>query len=193
VAWAGGTPPDKRDTWNTKLMPLSSFPKEWAENFHTWRMDWDEDSIKLYLDGVQVNSQDLSKTINAPAQDGVGGSGGQAPENPFHAPLYILLNQAIGGMQGGDPTATEFPVLFVVDYVRVWQTPSQREKATTRNGATEAPAINASSSAPPARQPRGRTTAINVVELSVINGKLVAGDPNQPTYIDLKPVREDEK
>jgi hypothetical protein len=54
-------------------------------------------------------------------------------------------------------------LLFVVDYVRVWQSPSEREKATTTNGATEAAAINASSSAPPARQSRGRTTAINVV------------------------------
>jgi hypothetical protein len=42
-------------------------------------------------------------------------------------------------------------------------------------------------------QPRGRTTAINVVELSVTGGKLIPGDPNQPTYIDLKPVREEER
>ncbi|MGA2769525.1 MAG: hypothetical protein ABSG26_01790 [Bryobacteraceae bacterium] len=42
-----------------------------------------------------------------------------------------------------------------------------------------------------AAQPRGRTTAIHVVELSVIDGKLIPGDPNQPTYIDLKPVREE--
>ena len=39
----------------------------------------------------------------------------------------------------------------------------------------------------------GRTTAINVVELTVVDGKLVPGDPNQPTYIDLKPEREQEK
>jgi hypothetical protein len=44
-----------------------------------------------------------------------------------------------------------------------------------------------------AAQPRGRTTAINVVELSVRDGKLIPGDPNQPTYIDLKPVREEER
>jgi beta-glucanase (GH16 family) len=44
VAWAGGTPPAGRATWNTKRLPLSSFPKDWAENFHTWRMDWDENS-----------------------------------------------------------------------------------------------------------------------------------------------------
>ena len=40
---------------------------------------------------------------------------------------------------------------------------------------------------------RGRRTQINVVELSVVNGKLVPGDPAQPTYIDLKPEREQEK
>lgn len=39
---------------------------------------------------------------------------------------------------------------------------------------------------------RGRTTAINVVELSVTDGKLLAADPEQPTYIDLQPVREKE-
>jgi hypothetical protein len=44
-----------------------------------------------------------------------------------------------------------------------------------------------------AAQPRGRTTAINVVELSVTGGKLIPGDPNLPTYIDLKPVREEER
>lgn len=32
--------------------------------------------------------------------------------------------------------------------------------------------------------------AINVVELKVIDGKLMFTSPNQPTYIDLKPVRE---
>ncbi len=44
-----------------------------------------------------------------------------------------------------------------------------------------------------ARPARGRTTAINVVELSVKQGKLLPGDPDQPTYIDLKPVREEER
>jgi hypothetical protein len=40
---------------------------------------------------------------------------------------------------------------------------------------------------------RGRRTAINVIELSVADGKLLAGDPDRPTYIDLKPEREAER
>jgi hypothetical protein len=42
-------------------------------------------------------------------------------------------------------------------------------------------------------QARGRRTAINVVELSVVGGKLIAGDPGKPTYIDLEPEREAER
>ena len=42
-------------------------------------------------------------------------------------------------------------------------------------------------------QARGRRTAINVVELSVKEGRLLAGDPEGATYIDLKGEREEEK
>ncbi len=41
--------------------------------------------------------------------------------------------------------------------------------------------------------PRQRTTAINVLELSVVDGKLLHGDPDQPTYMDLKLEREEER
>ena len=44
----------------------------------------------------------------------------------------------------------------------------------------------------PHQSPGQRTTAINVAELSVVNGKLIA-DADAPAYIDLKPAREDEK
>lgn len=37
-----------------------------------------------------------------------------------------------------------------------------------------------------------RSTAINVLELSVADGKLTAGSPDRPVYIDLKPEREAE-
>ena len=54
------------------------------------------------------------------------------------------------------------------------------------------PRVDTATNAPP-RAARGRTTAINVVELSVAGGKLLPGDPSKPTYIDLRPVREKEK
>ena len=110
VVWArtGGN----GQQWNTGTRPLSDYPRGWADQFHTWRMDWDEDSIELYCDGELLNRQDLAKTINP---DG---------SNPFHQPAYLLLNQAIGGTNGGDPSKTKFPVRFTVDYVRVYQKPA---------------------------------------------------------------------
>lgn len=40
---------------------------------------------------------------------------------------------------------------------------------------------------------KGRRAAIDVVELFVKDGKLLAQDPNEPTYIDLRPERELER
>jgi beta-glucanase (GH16 family) len=121
IAWAGGAggaPNANGATWNSVRTPLQSLPSNWSNEFHTWRMDWDAQAIKLFLDDKLVNQQDLSKTINTSTARG-------APQNPFTAaPAYIMLNQAIGGQNGGDPTNTEFPVKFYVDYVRVWQKPS---------------------------------------------------------------------
>ena len=59
-----------------------------------------------------MNTIDLTETIN---QD-------NEKANPFHEPQYILLNLAIGGTSGGDPSETVFPARFEVDYVRVYQT-----------------------------------------------------------------------
>jgi hypothetical protein len=39
----------------------------------------------------------------------------------------------------------------------------------------------------------GRRAAIDVVELVMADGKLTPGDPSQPTFIDLKSEREQER
>lgn len=107
VAWArvGGN----GSAWNSVRKKIVEFGPGWAEQFHVWRMDWDEHFIRLYCDGRLMNTQDLSKTVNP---DGV---------NPFHQPVFIMLNQAIGGTVGGDPSQTAFPVRYEIDYVRVYQ------------------------------------------------------------------------
>ncbi len=97
--------------WDGSHKPLSYFVEkdpEWAKKFHTWRMDWTENYIRLYLDDELLNEIDLSQTINP---DGF---------NPFHQEHYVLLNLAIGS-NGGDPSETTFPLLYEVDYVRIYQ------------------------------------------------------------------------
>lgn len=99
--------------WNAKWFsthkPVSSFKPRWDQDFHVWRMDWDENSIKLFVDDLLLNEVKLTDANNP---DG---------SNPFKQPHYLLLNLAIGGDNGGDPSKTEFPSRYEVDYVRVYQ------------------------------------------------------------------------
>lgn len=85
--------------------------KAWAKKFHTWRMDWNEAFIALYVDDSLLNKVALAELVN---KDGTG-------FNPFKQPHYMLINLAIGGQNGGEPSRTVFPKRMEVDYVRVWQ------------------------------------------------------------------------
>ena len=109
AAWGGAE--RFRAIWDDSRTPMASFGKAWPDAFHVWRMDWDERAIALSVDGQVLNEIDLSKTIN---ED-------DTRANPFHQPHYLLVNLAVGGTQGGDPSSTEFPARFEIDYVRVYQ------------------------------------------------------------------------
>ena len=110
VAWAGPTP--NKPLWRDPRVKLADLGGEaWAKEFHVWRMDWDEQAIRLFVDDRLLNETPLSETVN---QDGSG-------VNPFLRPQYIILNLAVGGANGGDPSATEFPSRFEIDYVRIYQ------------------------------------------------------------------------
>jgi beta-glucanase (GH16 family) len=119
VAW---TAANRRGAiWGSKQKLLREFPSAWSAEFHTWRMDWDEQQIQLFLDDQLMNTVDLKETANETV---VGG-------NAFKNPQYILLSLAIGGMNGGDPANTKFPQKFEVDYVRVFQKGADAPSAAT--------------------------------------------------------------
>ncbi|KQR71382.1 family 16 glycosylhydrolase [Pedobacter sp. Leaf176] len=84
---------------------------KWASKFHIWRMDWDSEAISLYVDDVLLNKTSLDKLKN---EDG-------SSVNPFRQKHYILLNLAMGGLNGGELNDTKFPNRMEVDYVRVYQ------------------------------------------------------------------------
>ena len=75
-------------------------------------MDWDENSIKLYLDDELLNEIPLSTTVNGSIGLGT---------NPFRKPQYILLNLALGGDNGGEIADEAFPMKYEIDYVRVYK------------------------------------------------------------------------
>ena len=83
----------------------------WAANFHVWTMVWDSTKIDLYLDDNLINHFLLSNA------DGTGPNGA----NPFRRPGYMIVNQAIGGTNGGDPSKTTFPVDYRIDWIRIYK------------------------------------------------------------------------
>ncbi len=108
VAWAG----KEKTIWDDTKRSMSHFGDEkWDERFHVWRMDWDSESIKLYVDDELLNSTNLSQTLNERGE----------VVNPFHIPHFLILNLAIGGKAGGDPSKTPFPSRYEIDYVRIYQ------------------------------------------------------------------------
>lgn len=110
AAW--GTEKRWTPEWDVIRKPITEFnDPDWSAKFHVWRMDWDAESIKLYVDDLLLNTVDLKETFNRD----------QEGRNPFRQPHYIIVNLAIGGTAGGDPSNTEFPAKLEVDYVRIYQ------------------------------------------------------------------------
>jgi len=95
--------------WDSSSKAVSSMGAGWASSFHVWRMDWDDQTISLYLDDTLMNASKLSDMLNS---DGT---------SPFKQKVYMLVNLAIGGINGGDPSATTFPQRYEVDWIRVFQ------------------------------------------------------------------------
>jgi len=106
LIWAG---PERTKSF-TKKKPIASFADpEWSSKFHVWRMDWDRERIVISVDGEVLNDSDLNQAANPDGKNG------------FRHAHYMILNLALGGTAGGDPSGTQFPARFEVDYVRVYQ------------------------------------------------------------------------
>jgi len=76
--------------------------------FHTYGIEWDENSIKWFLDGNEFYSANITNGIGSTEE--------------FHHPFFLILNMATGGNWPGYPDPnTVFPAHMFVDYVRVYQ------------------------------------------------------------------------
>lgn len=109
---ATGTATPYKAEWYSNTFSMDSLGGQaWASQFHEWRMDWDTAAISLYVDDQLLNRTSLDKLVN---KDGSG-------SNPFHQPHYMLLNLAMGGMNGGVIDDKILPSQLLIDYVRVYQ------------------------------------------------------------------------
>jgi len=86
-----------------------------SAEYHEFAVEWEPDLIKWYVDGILYHTA-------TPAD--------VAPNQwVFNDPVYMLLNQAVGGNFGGTISPDlQFPQTLVVDYVRVYQGPDTAER-----------------------------------------------------------------
>lgn len=77
-----------------------------ADDFHTFAIEWNSEFIKWYLDGSQYHVINITPS-------GL---------SEFQQEFFILLNVAVGGNWPGSPdNSTQFPQRLEIDYVRVYQ------------------------------------------------------------------------
>ncbi len=89
--------------------------KNLSDEYHRYGLLWTPEEIVWFFDGEPVFRY-------ANAHEG-------EAQWPFDHPVYLLMNLAIGGTWGGregvDPGI--LPSEFLIDYVRVWQQPGERQ------------------------------------------------------------------
>jgi len=107
-------------TWSSQAPRMNTFEADFADKFHVWRMEFDYDAIRLYIDDRLLNETDLDRTVN-PVVDYLPGDKDYNPyrdENNLFDAAWV--NLALGGNNGGSLTNTPFPAEYIIDYVRVY-------------------------------------------------------------------------
>lgn len=116
------------NTWISKTVHDNVLGEGWGDEFHTWKMVWDENHLEMWCDDILVNNIDLDKTVN-PIKEGAEWSG----KNPLREVRQIIwLNLAMGGNSGGSLANTPRPSRFLIDYARVYQKVGTDGNATYR-------------------------------------------------------------
>jgi len=102
----GGEWPKNVKSGDSYVLPSGLF----SDNFHVFILEWEEKSMRWYVDGLFYGSQSewYSENSEYPA--------------PFDQRFYLILNVAIGGDWVGNPNeTTTFPQQMRIDYIRVYE------------------------------------------------------------------------
>ena len=93
---------------NTKITTLKNI----EDGFHVYKMNWDKNQIQFSIDNEIVYTFAPKEKSDAIW--------------PFDKPFYLILNLAVGGNFGGlEVDDTIFPQEFIIDYIKVYKTPTQ--------------------------------------------------------------------
>lgn len=93
--------------WSIKQVSFDYFKNkdiDWENKFHIWKLDWQEDYMRIYIDDELINELNISNI----------------KDNKFKKKYYILLNLAIG-KNGLKPEDIDMPLIYEIEYVKVYQ------------------------------------------------------------------------
>ncbi len=98
--------------WTFKSEIYSLPPNEsFADTFHVFALEWDPDTMRWFVDGNQYH---------------VIPSDSISPWDPFLEDFHLIFNVAVGGnLPGPTDSTTVLPQVMEVDYIRVYNRPSQ--------------------------------------------------------------------
>ncbi len=112
----GGPWPRNKYQGKTHTLP----GKNAAEDFHVYAVEWQSDEIRWYVDGEKYQTIKQEQWTSEAAPDN--------PAAPFDQRFHLIMNLAVdGGFFNGTGQHSknvpdkDFPQLFQVDYVRVYQ------------------------------------------------------------------------
>jgi hypothetical protein len=98
-----------KDMGRHKLTQRQRAGEDLSLEYHTYAVNWGPEMISWFLDGNEIAS------IPTPAD--------------LHQPMFLLVNLAVGGTWPGPPdTSTRFPAEMAVDWIRVYQRPTEAQK-----------------------------------------------------------------
>lgn len=156
-------------TWDlgNKNNPQSSYNETVPQDrYHTYGFEWDETSMRWYVDGKQVAQYAKSTDVNVLAQG----------QWPFDKHFHLILNQSVGsGAWAANPDESHtYETLF--DWVRVYQ---KKGQSNTTDGIVGIHAFEGGSAddAPTLHLGQGElgitTTAPRVVSVCDLSGRVL--------------------
>lgn len=89
----------------------SIFLKQPYTRFNTYAVEWFENRIDFFVNGIQYFSFEKEQA--------------DSTVWPFDQPHFLIMNLAIGGGWGGQKGIDDniFPQKYYIDYVRIYQNP----------------------------------------------------------------------
>jgi len=86
-----------------------------ADDFHTYALEWEEDELRWFIDGVHVKTVGAEHYYSYYYKDTMTGYESGPATAPFDTEFHLLVNLAVGGNLPGNVNAGDIPSEMEID------------------------------------------------------------------------------